>query len=118
MNIMRKITINFSLMFFGVCVLVGAWMISSALNNSAKQKAIGPVDQVTVITPQNHQLLSHLELKEYLGINDKQLEKILPKRDGDVTTSEIPYIKIGYETYFPVKAIDKWLSETEAETFQ
>ncbi len=93
-------------------------MVSSALNNSNNQKAAEPVDQVTVITNQEHQLLSHLELKEYLGINDEQLEKILPKKDGDVTTSEIPYIKIGYETYFPVKAIDKWLTETEAETFQ
>ncbi|MFI8685791.1 hypothetical protein [Rossellomorea sp. NPDC077527] len=115
---MKQTTINFSLIFLGVCVLAGAWMVSNALNHNGNQKAVGPVDQVTVITPQEHQLLSYLELKEYLGISDEQLGKILPKNDGDITTSEIPYIKIGYETYFPVKAIDKWLTETEAQTFQ
>jgi hypothetical protein len=115
---MRQTTINFSLLFFGICVLAGAWMVSNALNNNSHQKAVGPVDQITMVPPKEHQLLSHLELKDYLGINDEQLEKILPKKDGDVTTSEIPYIKIGYTTYFPVKAIDKWLTETEAETFQ
>ena len=99
-------------------MLAGTWMVSSALNNNGNQKAVGPVDQVTVITPQEHQLLSPLELKEYLGLTDEQLVKILPKEDGDVTTSEIPYIKIGYQTYFPVKAIDKWLTEMKAETHQ
>ncbi|MCA1057538.1 hypothetical protein LCL96_01230 [Rossellomorea aquimaris] len=113
-----KQTNNFSLIFLGVCVLAGAWMVSNSLNNNGNQKAVAAVDQVTVVTPQEHQLLNHLELKEYLGINDEQLEKILPKKEGNVTTSEIPYIKIGYTTYFPVKAIDKWLTETEAETFQ
>jgi hypothetical protein len=102
----------------GICILAGAWIVSNALNNNGNQKTVGPVDQVTVVTPQEHQLLSHLELKEYLGINDEELEKILPKKEENVTTSEIPYVKIGYTTYFPVKAIDKWLTETEAETFQ
>ena len=45
--------------------------------------------------------MSHLGLKSYLGINDEQLEKILPKKEGDDIKSEIPSIQIGYEYDFP-----------------
>ncbi|UOR12786.1 hypothetical protein [Halobacillus amylolyticus] len=113
---MRQITISLSLIILGVCIFAGAWMVSSAINNSASfQKGL---EQVNVNTKSEEQLMGHLELKEYLGVSGKQLEKILPKKDGNVTKSKIPYIKIGYEYYFLVKAIDKWLTETEAETFR
>ena len=62
--------------------------------------------------------MSPIELKSYLGISDEELEKILPKRNGDDIESVIPYIKIGYQYYFPVEAIDKWLAETEAVAFE
>ncbi|GEN52317.1 hypothetical protein HFA01_05790 [Halobacillus faecis] len=62
--------------------------------------------------------MSYLELQRYLSINDEQLEMVLPEKEGNVTKSNIPYIQFGYKYYFPVKAIDKWLTETEAETFK
>ncbi|MGB8000913.1 MAG: hypothetical protein WCF60_12595 [Anaerobacillus sp.] len=114
---MKNITKHLSLLILGACILTGAWMVSSSVNNSVNSQS--GVERINVQTePERHQLMSHLELKEYLGISDEQLEKILPKKDGNVIKSEIPYIQIGYQYYFPVKAIDKWLTETEAETFQ
>ncbi|MFZ0476877.1 MAG: hypothetical protein WAM18_15540 [Halobacillus sp.] len=110
---MRQISISISLIFLGLCIVAGAWMVSNALNSQ------NGTEQVMVNTgPEKKQLMGHLGLKSYLGINDEQLEKILPKKEGDDIKSEIPYIQIGYEYYFPVKAIDKWLTETEAETFK
>ncbi|WP_431803645.1 hypothetical protein [Halobacillus andaensis] len=113
---MRQLTTNISLIFLGLCIFAGAWMVSSALNDSGSQNA---VEQVTVHPAQDErQLMSHSELKEYLGISDEQLEKILPEKEDNVTKSKIPYIKIDHEYYFSVKAIDKWLTETEVENFQ
>ncbi len=71
-----------------------------------------------MVTRTDDQLMSHLELQEYLGINGEELSKILPREEDNVIKSKIPYIKIGYKFYFPVNAIDKWLTKTEAETFR
>ena len=114
---MKQLTTNIALLFLGVCILTGSWLVSNALNTNSSERT-GEQVSVNMNTPQERQLLNHLELKEYLGISDEQLERILPRKDGDVIQSNIPYIKIGYEYYFPVKAIDKWLTETEAETFE
>ncbi|WP_179133977.1 hypothetical protein [Halobacillus massiliensis] len=41
---MRQATLNTSLIIAGVCILAGAWMISSAINNSA----VSGIEQVTM----------------------------------------------------------------------
>ena len=114
---MKQLSTNISLIILSVCILIGAWMISNALQKSDSHNAD---DQVTVNmnSTEEPQLLSSMELQKYLGISDEELGKIYPKTEDGVVTSNIPYIKIGYEYYFPVKAIDRWLEETEGETFQ
>ncbi|WP_307586450.1 helix-turn-helix domain-containing protein [Paenibacillus wynnii] len=63
----------------------------------------------------HHQLLTHSEVAEYLGISEAEVDQLNPPLDGTAhASSEIPYVRIGDTTYFPVKAIDKWLSEIQA----
>lgn len=111
---MKQQTINVSLIFLGVCILAGAWMVSTALKD---QNQVEPIT-VNAQAPAQQQLMDPIELKSYLGISDEELEKILPKRNGDDIESVIPYIKIGYQYYFPVEAIDKWLAEADATAFE
>ncbi|MBA2176154.1 helix-turn-helix domain-containing protein [Halobacillus locisalis] len=111
---MKHLTINVSLIFLGVCVLAGAWMVSNALQEQNQAKPI----TVNAQAPAQQQLMSPIELKSYLGISDEELEKIMPKRNGDDIESIIPYIKIGYQYYFPVEAIDEWLAEADATAFE
>ncbi|WP_082233020.1 DNA-binding protein [Halobacillus massiliensis] len=59
--------------------------------------------------------MSHIELQEYLGVSDEQFDKLLPENESE---REVPYIRIGHEYYYPVKAVDKWLTEIEAETIE
>ncbi|MBH0229104.1 helix-turn-helix domain-containing protein [Halobacillus yeomjeoni] len=107
---------NTYLLILAASILTGSWMVTSALNDTKAQTA---VKEITLNhPPKDQQLMSPGELKQYLGIRDDQLAKILPKKDGDVVKSKLPYVKIGYEYYFPQKAVDKWLAETEAEVFQ
>ncbi|WGG44573.1 hypothetical protein [Rossellomorea sp. DA94] len=114
---MKQLSTNISLIILALCILAGAWMISNAIQTSDSQNAD---EQVTVNmnSTEEHQLMSSTELKDYLGITDEQLESIYPRKQDDVVISEIPYIKMGYEYYFPVKAIDRWLEETEGKSFQ
>lgn len=101
--------LNFlSVMFLGVCLLVGSWQLSSAMavdkNNTSSF---------------THQLLTTSELANYLGISETEVNKLGPQPSGQgTTTSVIPYIKIGNATYFPIKAVDTWLSKTESVTVQ
>ena len=114
---MKQLSTNISLIILGLCILAGAWMISNAIQTSDYQNAD---EQVTVSmnSTEEPQLMSSMELKDYLGISDEQLEMVYPRKEDDVVKSEIPYIKMGYEYYFPVKAIDRWLEETEGKTVQ
>ncbi|QHE62516.1 hypothetical protein FHE72_16925 [Rossellomorea vietnamensis] len=114
---MKQLSTNIALIILALCILAGAWMISNAIQNSDSQNAD---DQVTVNmnSTEGPQLLSSTELKDYLGISAEQLELIYPRKEDDVVISEIPYIKMGYEYYFPVKAIDRWLEVTEGKSFQ
>ncbi|MYL18744.1 hypothetical protein GLW04_02515 [Halobacillus litoralis] len=112
---MKELTTNMSLLIVGACILSGAIILSNALTQSSQEAG----EQVIVREqPEGPQLLSYLELQDYLGLSDEQIEKVLPKNEGDGVKSQIPYVKIGYEYYFPVKAVDKWLAETEAATFR
>ncbi|MCA1010534.1 helix-turn-helix domain-containing protein [Halobacillus halophilus] len=112
---MKQMAGSLAQIFLGICILAGSWMIADALKES--NRAEPAVEQVQVKPQVKDQLMTHLELQEYLGIKQEQLEKILPQKDGNVTKSQIPYIQIGYEYYFPVKAVDQWLEETEAASF-
>lgn len=59
-------------------------------------------------TTKKETLLTLSELGDYLGITEEEIKMLVSE---DITKSQIPYIKIGNEFYFSVKAIDKWLTE-------
>ncbi|MGP4069977.1 helix-turn-helix domain-containing protein [Halobacillus sp. B29] len=112
---MKQFASSLAQIFLGLCILAGSWMIADAMSDN--NPSGNSIEQVQVKPQTKDQLLSHSELQEYLGIKQDQVEKLLPKKEGNVTKSQIPYIQIGYEYYFPVKAVDLWLEETEAAIF-
>jgi hypothetical protein len=102
-----------SIVILGVCFIIGCWLISNSFNENN-------VDAPT--SKHQNQLLTRSELAEYLGISETDVDKLGPQSIGTETitstTSEIPYVKIGNTTYFPVKAIDSWLTKTGGVTVQ
>jgi hypothetical protein len=100
-----------SVVFLGVCLIIGFWLISNSFStNNVKSPSSNH---------QNHQLLTRSELSEYLGISEADIIKLGPQSAGlGVTKSLIPYVTIGNTTYYPVKAVDSWLTKTEAVKVQ
>ncbi|WP_064090929.1 hypothetical protein [Rossellomorea aquimaris] len=103
-----------SIFSLAIAIVIGSWFVSKELNRNVQVVMDKGVDEEIT---QEKQLLTQSELGSYLGVTDEELQMILPRIDENITTSSIPYIKIGTEFYFPVKAIDKWLLETEAIMF-
>ncbi|MFD2212678.1 hypothetical protein [Metabacillus endolithicus] len=92
-------------------LLVSSFIISNAITNSYGGKK-GKEEVYS-----DHALMTKNDLEVYLGLTDEEVSRLLPKAEDDVTASEIPYLLIGDTYYFPAKAIDKWLQETEARHF-
>ncbi|SDQ05541.1 helix-turn-helix domain-containing protein [Virgibacillus salinus] len=103
---MKNNLIATSIFSLALAIVIGSWIISNGLNNSGAQ-AID--DEENVETAQEKLLLTQSELGDYLGITEEQVQMFVSE---DITKSVIPYVKIGEEYYFSVKAIDKWLLET------
>lgn len=59
---MKQLSTNISLVILGVCILIGAWMISTALQNSDSHNAD---EQVTVNmnSTEEPQLMSSMQLE-------------------------------------------------------
>lgn len=98
-----------SIVFLGVCLIIGCWLISNSFDKNNVE--------VPSSNRQN-QLLTRSELAQYLGISETAVDKLGPQSIGATTTSQIPYVKIGNTIYFPLKAIDSWLTKTEAVIVQ
>ncbi|MRH43541.1 hypothetical protein GH741_12710 [Aquibacillus halophilus] len=114
---MKQTMVSSSLIFLGVCILIGAWVVSSAIKTVAMPQS--GVQEVHINEEVDTQLMSHMGLQEYLGIQDNELDLILPELDDEGRlNSKLPYIQIGSSIYFPVKAINNWLADVEAETFK
>jgi hypothetical protein len=99
-----------SIVFLGVCFIIGCWLISNSFNNNNIQ-----------LPSSNHQnqLLTRSELAKYLGISEPDVDKLAPQPAGlGATKSLIPYVTIGNTTYYPLKAVDSWLTKTEAVKVQ
>jgi hypothetical protein len=60
------------------------------------------------------ELLTREELSTYLGISEEEVGKLSPITSEGYSGIVLPYVKIGNNVYFPKKAIDKWLLNTEA----
>ncbi|WLR46609.1 helix-turn-helix domain-containing protein [Halobacillus litoralis] len=95
-----------SIFSLAIAIVIGSWLISSGLNNNGEQMGN---EKNNTETPQEEQLLTLSELGDYLGVTEEEVQMFV---NEDVTKSQIPYVKIGNEFYFSVKAIDKWLTET------
>jgi hypothetical protein len=91
-----------SIFSLAIAIVIGSWLISGGLNNSEAQK------ENDTESTQKKLLLSQSELADYLGLTEEEIQMFVSE---DVTKSLIPYIKVGNEFYYSVKAIDKWLVE-------
>ncbi|MDC3414408.1 helix-turn-helix domain-containing protein [Terrihalobacillus insolitus] len=102
---MKNNLIATSIFSLAIAIVIGSWFISSGLNNNGERILIEKNDMETT-----HEtlLLTQSELGDYLGITEEEIQMFISE---DIIKSGIPYIKIGNEFYFSVKAIDKWLVE-------
>lgn len=102
---MKNHLIATSIFSLAIAIVIGSWLISSGLNNTGEQMGN---EKNNTETAQEEQLLTLSELGDYLGVTEEKVQMFVSE---DVTKSQLPYIKIGNEFYFSVKAIDKWLTE-------
>ncbi|MFS1512666.1 hypothetical protein VQL36_09540 [Chengkuizengella sp. SCS-71B] len=115
----KYLILSISIVFLGISIIIGTSRIADALLNDGKEDvdvvtaANLIVDALTKET-ESAQLLSESELVEYLGIQEHQIDSLVPKDGRGI---ELPYLRIGDQYYFPVSAIDKWLLETEGRAF-
>ncbi|MBY0122251.1 helix-turn-helix domain-containing protein [Bacillus sp. S/N-304-OC-R1] len=103
---MKNNLIATSIFSLAIAIVIGSWLISSGLNNSREQMVNEKSNKETT---REEPLLTLSELGDYLGITEEEIKMFVSE---DVTKSQIPYLKIGNEFYFSVKAIDRWLTET------
>lgn len=101
-----------------IVFLFGIYLIVASIgsNGNSTEATTNDAD-VSIEEKLTNELMTAEELGIYLGISNSELEMILPKSKDELTQSMVPYIKIGFTYYFPVKAIDRWLTETEAIHF-
>lgn len=101
---MKNNLVALSIFSLAVCFVIGCWLISDSLS--------GKKNYNTKETQQ--QLLTKSEVANYLGISPEEVQKLTEIPNGENSfTSEIPHIKFDKTDYYPKKAIDKWLLNTE-----
>lgn len=96
---MKNNVIALSIFCLAVCFVIGSWLIANGLKNEGK---------ISTNQQTQHQLLTQAEVADYFGLSVEEVQKLSPAYAG-VTTSVIPYIKIGNKFYYSKSAIDKWL---------
>ena len=101
---MKNNLVALSIFSLAVCFVIGCWLISDSLSGKKNYN-----------TKENQQqLLTKEEVANYLGISPEEVQKLTEIPNGESSfTSEIPHIKIDKTDYYPKKAIDKWLLNTE-----
>jgi hypothetical protein len=101
-------TIEISILFLGVCIIIGSLLISYSFNISNQDFSIKSIE-----TLQTHkQLLTRSELADYLGISESELIKLLSYGRENIRIG-VPYIIIEDKYYYPVKAVNEWLKTGE-----
>jgi hypothetical protein len=106
-GLMKNNLIPLSIFSLAVSIVTGCWLISNSLKES--NKPINSIKQAA-----QHQLLTQAEVADYLGISKDEVQKLtsIPEGDG-IEKSELPYIKIENNYYYPKTGIDKWLLTVE-----
>lgn len=102
----------FSIFTLAIAIVIGSWLVSNGLKAEEPYKEESDAWKI-----QEKELLTQFELAEYLGITAEEVQMLLPLEVEGSITSSIPFIKIGNVYYFPIKGIDKWLTETKAVVF-
>lgn len=112
----------FPSIIIGLSIIISAWILGNAWRDSAESMRLQHVtlDQLQYENENREtpQLLDLSGLAMYLGITDDQAMKLMPRESAGETFSQIPYVKINQQYYFPVKAIDNWLLENEMRHFE
>ena len=90
---MSKNFLSISIIFFGICVFVGSWFVSNALQDIAKQ----PIDTVTVTQPEQKWELIVVNENNIILFNNKSGEywrKTIESGEGptDWEKSPLPWI--------------------------
>lgn len=106
---MKNTFLSLSIFSVAIAFVIGSWLLANSLSgektNQIKQSQV------------QHQLLTKSEVAAYLGISVEEVQKLTEVPEGEgVTSSYIPHIKIEKTNYYPKKAIDKWLLNTELIT--
>jgi hypothetical protein len=113
---------KFNIIFFSVLsfvILIGTWSIASAISD--KPIPISEESNYSYNEPVNEpepeytpELFTIEDLSMYFGVPEEVIDKLGPK-STDVASdvySGMPYIKIGSTVYFPKRAIDEWLKNS------
>ncbi|TXC79023.1 helix-turn-helix domain-containing protein [Metabacillus litoralis] len=96
---MKNLSLSVSIILSGICFLIGTGLIANSITEANDIKR---VEMNKEAIPEK-QLLTKSELAIYLGLFDEELNKLISK------DSNIPFIKIEGEVYYPKMAIDEWL---------
>ena len=110
---MKSNIVALAIVSLGICFVIGSWLIADGLHalNETNTKQI--VEQKDF--SQQPQFMTTKELAEYLGIPQEEVYKLGPSVGGDyVTTSILPFVKIGNKVYFSKIAIDEWLEKGDS----
>jgi hypothetical protein len=103
--------VSLSIFCLAVSIVISGWLITQGFKNVEEKNQ---TQQQTKEIAQN-QLLTSLELADYLGLSIEEIQKLgpIPAGEGQLR-SELPYMKIGNKYYFSKVAIDKWLLKTDS----
>ncbi len=108
---MKNNLVSLSIFSLAASIVISGWLISQGFNNVEEKNQ---TQQKTNEIAQN-QLLTSLELADYLGLSIEEIQKLGPISAGEgQLRSELPYMKIGNKYYFSKVAIDKWLLITDS----
>lgn len=100
--------------FLIICLLVDDKLTSGeiVLTESLKEELNLKEEPKLIEQPK---LLTQSEVADYLGLSMDEVIKLSPVSAGvGVTTSEIPFIKIGHKYYYSKIAIDEWLKSQDS----
>jgi len=112
---MNNNLIALSIFCLALSFMIGSWLITKELREnttSVKEVSLKTENTNEVTEPQ---FFNMTQLAIYLGLSEEEVEMLGPVPSGEnVTTSELPYIRINDTLYFSRQAIDKWLQNHDS----
>ncbi|PET75605.1 hypothetical protein CN514_03875 [Bacillus sp. AFS001701] len=93
-----------SIIFFSICFLISARLISNSLDSITRNQQI---EMNNKDLTRNSQLINEIDLQMYLGLTESELTSFINLYKN--SKNPLPIIKIEGKTYYSIKAIDRWL---------